>query len=184
MSIRCFAAELPPQAGFPAPDTGQKKFNSRFVAPMNGSDELCIKCPERGRCRIQTLFLANGNTAFWDLHHQIFLNQAALASKLPAMAFAVGVDAGVVVRFDTFADRLIDDSIALASELGVSGTPAFFIDGVMLSGAQPVDSFSKIIDEHIIEAKQLLAAGTPVRSLYPTLLAKHPPKVAGEDGAW
>jgi hypothetical protein len=32
-----------PQSGFPAPDTGDKKFNSRLVAPtwnMNGSSQL------------------------------------------------------------------------------------------------------------------------------------------------
>jgi protein-disulfide isomerase len=34
-------------------------------------------------------------------------------------------------------------------EAGVNGTPAFFINGRMLSGAQPFDAFKKIIDEEL-----------------------------------
>jgi len=30
--------------------------------------------------------------------------------------------------------------------VGISGTPAFFINGVALSGAQPFDSFKKIFE--------------------------------------
>ena len=32
---------------------------------------------------------------------------------------------------------------------GVSGTPGFFINGRFLSGAQPLEAFSKIIDEEL-----------------------------------
>jgi protein-disulfide isomerase len=34
-------------------------------------------------------------------------------------------------------------------EAGVNGTPAFFVNGVMLSGAQPLEAFSKIIDQEL-----------------------------------
>ena len=33
--------------------------------------------------------------------------------------------------------------------LGVSGTPAFFINGRMLDGAQPYDAFAAIIDDEL-----------------------------------
>jgi protein-disulfide isomerase len=36
-----------------------------------------------------------------------------------------------------------------ADNLGVSGTPAFFINGRYLSGAQPFESFKRIIDEEL-----------------------------------
>ena len=32
---------------------------------------------------------------------------------------------------------------------GVSGTPAFFINGVMLSGAQPASEFKRVIDRDL-----------------------------------
>ena len=34
-------------------------------------------------------------------------------------------------------------------KVGVSGTPAFFINGTMLSGAQPLDEFKKVIDAEL-----------------------------------
>jgi protein-disulfide isomerase len=35
------------------------------------------------------------------------------------------------------------------NDVGVDGTPAFFINGRMLSGAQPFEAFKKIIDEEL-----------------------------------
>jgi protein-disulfide isomerase len=32
---------------------------------------------------------------------------------------------------------------------GVSGTPAFFINGRLLSGAQPLEAFKAVIDEEL-----------------------------------
>ena len=39
--------------------------------------------------------------------------------------------------------------IAGGNDAGVSGTPAFFINGRMLTGAQPFDAFKRIIDEEL-----------------------------------
>jgi protein-disulfide isomerase len=36
-----------------------------------------------------------------------------------------------------------------ASAVGVTGTPAFFINGVLLSGAVPFDQFKSIIDKEL-----------------------------------
>jgi len=43
----------------------------------------------------------------------------------------------------------IDDDLKEAAKLGVSGTPAFFINGIKISGAQPFESFQKVIDEEL-----------------------------------
>lgn len=34
-------------------------------------------------------------------------------------------------------------------EYGVSGTPAFFINGRLISGAAPYDDFKRVIDEEL-----------------------------------
>jgi protein-disulfide isomerase len=125
-------------------------------------------------------FLVGGSPAFWKLEELIFSQQYALSTKLSTWADSVGADASATTRYGTIADALIDDSIKLARELGVNGTPAFFIDGVSVTGAQPVDAFSKIIDEHLSEAKLLLASGVPARGLYSAMLARHPPTVTKE----
>jgi protein-disulfide isomerase len=50
--------------------------------------------------------------------------------------------------------------------LGVSGTPAFFINGRYLSGAQPLDRFVALIDEELKKANEKIQAGTPAASYY------------------
>jgi protein-disulfide isomerase len=43
----------------------------------------------------------------------------------------------------------VEKDILEGNEAGVSGTPAFFINGRMLTGAQPFDAFKRIIDEEL-----------------------------------
>jgi predicted DsbA family dithiol-disulfide isomerase len=45
--------------------------------------------------------------------------------------------------------KAVDDDLAMARELGVSGTPSFFINGRFLSGAQPYAAFARVIDEEL-----------------------------------
>jgi predicted DsbA family dithiol-disulfide isomerase len=43
----------------------------------------------------------------------------------------------------------IQGDIDQAGTLGLSGTPAFFVNGRLLTGAQPLEGFAKIIDEEL-----------------------------------
>ncbi len=47
--------------------------------------------------------------------------------------------------------------------VGVNGTPAFFINGRYLSGAQPIENFKALIDE---ELKKADASGLDARAYY------------------
>jgi protein-disulfide isomerase len=40
-----------------------------------------------------------------------------------------------------------------ASQIGVSGTPALFINGRFLSGAQPYEQLSAVIDEELAKTE-------------------------------
>jgi protein-disulfide isomerase len=44
---------------------------------------------------------------------------------------------------------VVDTDISEGNDAGVDGTPAIFINGRMISGAQPYDAFKKIIDEEL-----------------------------------
>ena len=48
----------------------------------------------------------------------------------------------------------IDKDIADGDDVGVNGTPAFFINGRMLSGAQPFEKFKEVIDEELKSSAQ------------------------------
>ena len=83
---------------------------------------------------------------------KIFANQRELKpEKFRESAKELGLD---LVKFEqdlASADvkKRIDADSQEAEKLGVSGTPAFFINGRYLSGAQPFESFKKMIDEEL-----------------------------------
>lgn len=60
----------------------------------------------------------------------------------------------------------LKDSYQTLTAKGVRGTPAFFINGRFLSGAQPVEAFESIIDEELAKAKQAIASGVPAAEYY------------------
>jgi protein-disulfide isomerase len=49
---------------------------------------------------------------------------------------------------------VIDKDIADGASVGVSGTPAFFINGRMLSGAQPFEKFKEVIDQELARSSK------------------------------
>jgi protein-disulfide isomerase len=65
----------------------------------------------------------------------------------------------------------------LASDFQARGTPHFFINGRRLSGAQPIDAFTKLIDEELGKARALVEAGTPPSKVFAALMkdAENPP---------
>jgi protein-disulfide isomerase len=50
--------------------------------------------------------------------------------------------------------------------LGANGTPAFFINGRFLSGAQPFEAFKKLIDEEMAKADKAIAGGIAKADYY------------------
>jgi protein-disulfide isomerase len=48
----------------------------------------------------------------------------------------------------------IDEMTAEALRAGAGGTPASFINGRFLSGAQPYEAFKKLVDEELAKAKK------------------------------
>jgi protein-disulfide isomerase len=88
---------------------------------------------------------------FWALHDALFDSQELDEEALKAQAQRVGVD---TKRFDECLDSgrmaaVVKRDMAAGSKAGVTGTPAFFINGVMLSGAQPEEAFRKLIDAEL-----------------------------------
>lgn len=95
---------------------------------------------------------ANEQGKFWEMHKQLFANQKALGIEdLKKHADAVGLDKA---KFEACLDQgkmksIVEADTKAGSDVGVSGTPAFFINGKMLSGAQPASEFEKIIDAEL-----------------------------------
>jgi predicted DsbA family dithiol-disulfide isomerase len=103
---------------------------------------------------------------FWELHDKMFANQRALEdTDLENYAKEVGVDVGRWKKcYSEKApqQRIMQDQ-ATAMRLGARGTPAFYINGRFLSGAQPFPAFEQIINE---ELKKAQASGIPKADYY------------------
>jgi protein-disulfide isomerase len=95
---------------------------------------------------------ANEQGQFWAYHDRLFADQSKLSdTDLKASAAALGLDAGKFnACFDSHKYKArVDADLQAGNEAGVDGTPAFFINGRMLSGAQPYDEFKRVIDEEL-----------------------------------
>ena len=93
---------------------------------------------------------------FWEMHDAIFENNRALEdANITSYAAKVGLDAGkfdACYKANKFKDQIVKDQRTAVS-LGARGTPAFFVNGRFLSGAQPLPAFEKLIDEELKKAK-------------------------------
>jgi len=98
---------------------------------------------------------ARNQGKFWEYHDKLFANQKRLEpDDLRRYAQEIGMD---VARFDRDREnpdlktKVLED-MAQATQLGVRSTPTFFINGRLVSGAMPFETFATIIDEEL--AKQ------------------------------
>lgn len=67
----------------------------------------------------------------------------------------------------------VDADMALAKRVGLSGTPSFLINGVTLTGAQPLEKFSEIVAAELEATAELARAGTEASEVYAARVAKN-----------
>ena len=98
--------------------------------------------------------------AYWKLYHAFFENQQAVnPQNVKEKAQEYLKDSGI--KMDQWNDcydnkKSLDKVKAEQAEgaaLGVTGTPAFFINGRLLVGAQPFEKFKDVIDDELASAK-------------------------------
>jgi len=89
---------------------------------------------------------------FWPYHDKLFASQSKLSdADLKQDAADLGMDAS---KFNACVDghkyaAKVEADMRAGQDAGVDGTPAFFINGRLISGAQPYDAFKKMIDEEL-----------------------------------
>jgi len=100
---------------------------------------------------------------FWAYHDVLFNEQSRLdAASLVRYARNLEMDGE---RFERclssgqFRDA-VERDMQEGFQIGITGTPAFFINGVALSGAQPFDSFVRLIDQELARLPAAASTGT------------------------
>ena len=118
---------------------GFRDFPLRSIHPQAQAAAEAARCAgEQGR--------------FWEYHDLLYANQTALtADALKEHARSAGLDEG---QFRACLDSgkfkmQIESDLQLGMASGVTGAPAFYINGVLLSGSQPLSAFEKIIDAEL-----------------------------------
>jgi protein-disulfide isomerase len=106
---------------------------------------------------------------FWDFHDALFEDQndegrdmfiqVAQTLQMNVTDFTACLDGG---RYNS----VINNNLSEGQNLGITGTPTFFINGLMLVGAQPYDVFANVINREIEIAEGL----TPEANADPTVL--------------
>jgi protein-disulfide isomerase len=132
----------------------------------------------------QGVLAIGGPAAFWAYHDLLFSQQKDLGDEAYVRwGKQVGVNGSALrAGLDThsWAAKVQHDE-EIATRVGVNGTPAFFINGTALSGAQPLDKFREVIDAETAKAQEKIASGTPRDRLYRTLAQANFKKPVDED---
>jgi protein-disulfide isomerase len=114
-----------------------------------------------------------GPIAFWRFHDSCFANQGALGTDAYVQwASAAGVADVATFRAGLESHRwadAVDADLRDVKAAGVTGTPGFFINGTMLSGAQPIEKFKQVIDAELAKAQAKVASGVARDRVYSVL---------------
>ena len=97
---------------------------------------------------------ANEQGKFWEYHDYLYSHQgqensgAFAKDKLEGFAGSIGLDADkfkTCLETDKYATQ-VKDEYSAGQTAGVNGTPATFVNGILISGAVPYASFQQTID--------------------------------------
>lgn len=109
---------------------------------------------------------------FFDMHQLIWTKGFNAGRKLDqqnmeALATELGLD---LDRFRADQAGICNDVVKedqrQLSQVGLRGTPGFYINGRFLSGAQPIDRFKTLIDEELSKANKRIRNGASRRRYY------------------
>jgi protein-disulfide isomerase len=151
----------------------QKDYGSRLRVVMK---EFPLSIHPQAQGAAMAALAAGAQGKYWEMHDLLFANQRALdAAALEGYARQLSLD---LPRFKADLDNprlaeVITRDQELGGGLGVTGTPAVFVNGRRLpGGAVPIDSFKALIDEELGKAEAMVKAGTPADQVYARIIEK------------
>ncbi len=134
-------------------NTGKVYFVYRTFGQWIGSESVAAG---------EAAYCAGEQNKFWEYHDYLMYNHTGenvgdfTEKRLIAFAENLSLDMGqfrLCLREDKFLDRIAQDQVD-GKALGISATPAFVINGKVITGALPFDQFAQ-------EIEAALAAATP-----------------------
>jgi len=119
--------------------------------PLSNLHQEAQKAAEAGEC-------AHEQGKFWEMRDIIFDNQQTDISENALKRFAqqLGLDEeqfNECLDSEKYAQEIAAD-FQDGSVYGVTGTPTFFINGLMVVGAQPLTVFERFIDQELATSEK------------------------------
>ncbi len=117
--------------------------------PLESIHAKARHAAEAARC-------AGDESKYWEYHDRLYAASPAVAiADLKTYAKELGLNQEL---FDTCLSSgkykaLVQKDLNDGAALGLTGTPAFFINGREITGAQPLEMFTAIIDEELTLGK-------------------------------
>jgi protein-disulfide isomerase len=152
-SCRLFWREIEPRLKKDYVDTGKVKLVFR--------DFPIVQIHPDAMLAAMAADCAGDQNKYWQYHDKVFREQDKGEDSIVRFKTADLKKWAKDLRLDTAAfDQCVDserykDEVARdkadGDELGVPGTPMFFINGRVIGGAQPYPAFRKIIDEELMK---------------------------------
>jgi len=95
---------------------------------------------------------ADEQNSFWQYHGKLFENQDKLGHELYLqIANNLGLDSAAFedcLNSQKYKD-VVQKDLDFALDLGATSTPTFFINGLVVVGAQPLEVFKQVIDKEL-----------------------------------
>jgi len=95
---------------------------------------------------------AGEQDAYWQFHDALFSRKNGLdasAYTMYASELGLNVDQFTKCVSERRYKSEVDSDFEFASNLGVSSTPTFFMNGIAIVGAQPYEVFKQVIDKEL-----------------------------------
>jgi len=112
---------------------------------------------------------AGAQGKFWEMHDKLFLDTRKLKRPdLDRYATELGLDMNkfkAALDQHTFKAQVAEEQ-KLGKSFGARGTPATFINGKLLSGAQPFEKLKAALEAEIKEVDALIKKGTKLADVY------------------
>ena len=112
--------------------------------PLTSIHPDAVGAAEAARC-------AGDQGKFWEYRDALFAESRVTKQVHPKIIESLGLDAAAFeecISTKKYNEAVLADG-AEAQSLGISGTPAFLVNGILLSGAQPKEAFVRIIDAEL-----------------------------------
>jgi protein-disulfide isomerase len=151
----------------------QKEYGNKLRVVMK---EFPLSMHPQARGAALAALAAGAQGKYWEMHDKLFSNQRMLDQvSMEGYARELGLDLGRY-KADLANPRLaeiIERDTELGSGVGVTGTPAIFINGRRLpGGAASIESFRSLVDEELGKAEGMVRSGTPANQVYARIIEK------------